>query len=651
MSVQAGIWNFDGRPVDPKLIADLHASLKQLGPDGESCWSGSSIALLYRPFHTSAESRPEKQPHISRRGFVLTWDGRLDNRAELVAEFRAFLGEEPTDIALIAAGFDRWEIDSFGRFIGDWAVSIWKPEQRELIIASDYMATRHVFYYLSKDRIWWSTDLAPLVLLSGETFHIDDDYIAGYFAHDPDANLTPYREIREVPPGHFVRILDGSGRVGRYWKFSPNSRIRYKTDAEYQEHFRHVFRQSVRRRLRCDSPVLAELSGGLDSSSIVCMADDILTKEGSQAPRVDTLSYYDKTEPHGDDWVYFQKVEASRGRCGHHIDASRVGSAPASLQPNEFYAMPGSLGSGRDLEEERAVVMRAGGYRVVLSGIGGDEFLGGIPNPSAQLADLIMQCKPLNLAKQLIAWSLVKRRPWIHLLWDAVVDLLPPSVSQHVAKQAKVESWIDREFAKRTKLAIRLIDVNEHFGLWLPSRRSCAGGVVLMANKLAKWTPSPLQPEETRYPYLDQSLLEFILSIPANQLLRPYERRSLMRRSLVGLVPDDILARQSKQFSARTPVVELEKHVEQIQAAFESPFSSYLGYTDGKRFIENFHAARNGKSIHIVRMFRTISLEFWLRDLVARGLIVDTSALPAHVSAAQMKVPAHVDAVEMKAAG
>ena len=55
------------------------------------------------------------------------------------------------------------------------------------------MAIRHIFYYLKKDRIWWSTDLSPLVLLSGDKFHIDDDYIAGYFAHDPDAHLTPYR--------------------------------------------------------------------------------------------------------------------------------------------------------------------------------------------------------------------------------------------------------------------------------------------------------------------------------------------------------------------------------------------------------------------------------------------------------------------------
>src|SRR5580692_1557682 len=284
MSVQAGIWNFDGSPVDRKLLADISESLKHHGPDGESCHVDGSVALLYRPFHTTAESRREKQPYSSHRGFILTWDGRLDNRDELIPELHSKLEAHPTDVAIVAAAFDRWETDCFHRLVGDWAVSIWKPEQRELLFATDYMAIKHIFYYHKNDKVWWSTDLSPLVLLSGAKFHVDDDYIAGYFAHSPDGHLTAYREIREVPPGQFVRIRNGNASIERFWRFSPKSRIRYKTDAEYEEHFRHLFRQSVRRRLRSDSPILAELSGGLDSSSIVCMADDIIASEGEHLP-------------------------------------------------------------------------------------------------------------------------------------------------------------------------------------------------------------------------------------------------------------------------------------------------------------------------------------------------------------------------------
>jgi len=621
MSVQAGIWNFDGQPVDRKLLENLSESLSQQGPDGESCYVENSIALLYRPFHTTAESRREKQPYTSSRGLILTWDGRLDNRDVLISDLRSDLDPSPTDVAIFATAFDRWDTDCFGRIVGDWAVSIWKAEQRELLFAADYMAIRHIFYYLKSDRIWWSTDLSPLVLLSGDKFHIDDDYVAGYFAHNPDAHLTPYREIREVPPGQFVRVRSGSASVERFWCFSPKSRIRYKTDAEYEEHFRHVFRQSVRRRLRSDSPILAELSGGLDSSSIVCMADDILANEGEQVPRLDTISYYDDTEPNGDDSIYFQKIEQKRRRVGIHIDGSKLGSCPAALACSEFCPLPGTLGVGEKLGDERACVVRGGGYRAVLSGIGGDELLGGVPDPRTQLADLIVQLKLLSLATQLTAWSLVKRKPWIQLLWQSALNVLPASLGQYFAKEAKVELWVRKDFAAHTRLAARQLDVDEHFGFWLPTRRSYIAGVLLMANKLAKFTPPVSALEEARYPYLDRNLIEFLFSIPASQLLRPGERRSLMRRSLAGIVPAEILSRRTKQLGTRTPVLVLEKHWDELQSIYRTPFSASFGYIDEIQLLKTICDARAGKIVPLVRVFWTISLEYWLRDLGARGLL------------------------------
>src|SRR6266404_2462947 len=177
MSVQAGIWNFNGKPVDGNLLANFSESLKRQGPDGESCYVDGPVALLYRPFHTTAESRREKQPYRSQKGFIVTWDGRLDNRDDLISELHSTLEANPTDVTIVAAAFDRWETDCFRRIVGDWAVSVWNRE--ELILAVDYMAIRHIFYYLKNDKVWWSTDLSPLVLLSGDQFQVDHEYIAG----------------------------------------------------------------------------------------------------------------------------------------------------------------------------------------------------------------------------------------------------------------------------------------------------------------------------------------------------------------------------------------------------------------------------------------------------------------------------------------
>jgi asparagine synthase (glutamine-hydrolysing) len=621
MSVQAGIWNLDGTPINRELLANLSQSLKLLGPDGESMYVDASFGVLYRPFHTTGESRRESQPHLSNKGKLFTWDGRLDNRDELIAELGTGLQVEPTDVGIVSAAFDRWGAEGLRRIVGDWALCIWDPGHRELILAIDYMAIRHLFYYVTNVGIWWSTDLAPLVLLSGDKFHVQDEYIAGYFAGDPDAHLTPYREIQAVPPGHFVRVRNGRVLTERYWRFDPKVRIRYKTDAEYEEHFRHVFRQAVRRRLRSDAPVLAELSGGLDSSSIVCMADDIAIQERAQLPRLDTLSYYDKTEPRGDDWVYFQKVEEKRGRSGIHIDASKLGSAPSSFEYREFVPLPGYFGAGRHLEAQRAAAVQDAGYKVVLSGIGGDEFMGGNPDPRLHLADLIVQFKVILLFKQLLAWSLVKRTPWIHLLWQSSVELLPSSLGQHLLKEAKVEAWLDAAFAKRTRLGIRQLGPTETFGAWLPTRRSYIGAVLAMANKMAQYGSRSLALEETRYPYLDRDLIEFILSIPASQLLRPGQRRSLMRRSLIGIVPQEILERSTKQYGARTPVIALQNNWAELRAAFESGLCSKLGYINTPKLMETVQDAINGKTVHIGRLLKAISLEFWLRTLTTRDLV------------------------------
>jgi asparagine synthase (glutamine-hydrolysing) len=367
------------------------------------------------------------------------------------------------------------------------------------------------------------------------------------------------------------------------------------------------------------------------------MADDILAKEGARTPRLDTLSFYDKTEPSGDDWIYFQKIEKKRGRVGAHLDASKLGSCPASLVCPDFQALPGSLSDGEEIESERACIIRDGGYRAVLSGIGGDEFLGGNPDPRSHLADLIVQFKVIRLAKQLTAWSLIKRRPWIHLLWQASMDLLPASLGQYFVEQANVERWIEKDFAQRTKLATRQLDVAEHFGCWLPTRRSYIGGVVLMANRLAKSKPPVDALEENRFPYLDQGLIEFILSIPAGQLLRPGERRSLMRRSLAALVPQEILCRRTKQFGARTPVVALEKNLKQLQIVFSSPLSSRLGYVSQARFLKTLRDAINGKTVHLVRLLRTISLEIWLQGLQAHRLIEVTPTSPRAVAVGSLQ--------------
>jgi hypothetical protein len=193
--------------------------------------------------------------------------------------------------------------------------------------------------------------------------------------------------------------------------------------------------------------------------------------------------------------------------------------------------------------------------------------------------------------------------------------------SQHFLSQAKVENWIAPQFAKRMKIGERQVHVSEQFGLWLRSRRFYAGGVLLMANKMAKWKPASAALEETRFPYLDRDLIEFVLAIPTNQLNRPGERRSLMKRSLQGIVPSELLSRKTKQLGSRSPMVALERNWEQLSSLAQHFYTADLGYIDLPKFVAALNLARSGQRVHIPRLLRGLSLELWLRSMIGRGVL------------------------------
>jgi asparagine synthase (glutamine-hydrolysing) len=616
MSVQAGIWNLDGEPVKQDLLDQFSQAMTDIGSDGETTYCGGPLGMLYRPFHTRAESRGENQPYHDNRGRVMTWDGRLDNRHELICQLDHLLTDDHTDAAILAAALEQWGTDCFAALIGDWALSIWDPQQHELILARDYMGIRHLFYYPKPQQIVWCSHLAPLAL-SGDRFSVSDEYVAGYLAFRPDAHLTPYSEIKSVPPGKFIRLGNAKATVQSHWTPNVGLKIRYKKDGDYEEHFRHLFRVAVGRRLSSDAPVLAELSGGLDSSSIVCMADDIMAREGAETPHVDTFSYYDSNDPDEDDLLHVIKVEEKRKRKGFHVDLAEFGDS-FSLEFPVFSAIPG-FGETEGLRRSRLELMRRNKYRVLLSGTGGDELLGQALDPSIQMADLLLRFRFPSLAQQLVAWSLIKRVPWIQILFQTLIHLMPLSIRTRLSEVAKLEPWLDGDFARRHGLSARRLEALRGAWVWSPTARDSLQTLATLARQLTQAQPSTYEP---RYPYLDRTLIEFLISIPSDQLLRPGQRRSLMRRALVGFLPLEITHRVTKASSSRCYCVTLEKYWNRIEKSLSSSLSSRLGYIKDDHLRAVLVLMKNGcLPPYFLRPLRALSLELWLREMEARGVI------------------------------
>lgn len=624
MSVQAGVLHFDGAPASRNALLKMSAYLSAFGPDGEYTHLDGPLGMLWRPYHTTAESRLEHQPLVFDCGRTITWDGRLDNRDDLIRS----MGMRPeigyADVTIVAASFQRWGTDCFRRFIGDWAVSIWDPSENALFLARDYVGVKQLFYHQVHNAITWCSHLVALAQC-GNRFTICDEYVAGYLAFKPDAHLTPYHEICSVPPGAFVCVRNGSVCSSVYWSFDPWRRTRHKSDAEYEEHYLHLLRQSVRRRLRGDVPALSALSGGLDSSSIVCVADDLASKRETDT-RVDTVSYYDRSEPDEDDSYYLEKVEQKRGRRGFHVSLSQPEDSLPFDYPT-FKATPG-FGMRAEIESGMSEVIRSGGYRVILSGTGGDEMNGQALSVSVTIADLLSRLRLFEAGKQSLTWSQLTRRPLAHLLCSAVFELFPLRFRAGFAPRGKLQPWLKRRFARKYRISARQLEDLPGIWVWRPGSRDAVQTIMTMSRDLTFASPSRI---EHRYPYLDQNLVEFLCSIPFEQLLRPGDRRSLMRRALSRLLPREILERKTKVSATRCYSLALQKHWDRVEQVLCSPLSSSLQYIDRDKLRADLINVRNGHSpFHLVRLLKALSLEFWLRDVTARGIIALPNQLVPH---------------------
>ena len=626
MSVQFGICNFDDKPVDRQDLSQVRAQLVPHGPDGEGCICKDNFALLYRAFNTTPESHREIQPYVMKSGTVLAWDGRLDNRKELIGVLEQEISAGSTDVEIVAAAYEHWETDSFVKLIGDWAISIWDVRNRNLIFAKDFVGTRHLYYSIETDRVTWCTILGPLVSMAHRSFELDEEYIAGWLGFFPAPHLTPFVGIQSVPPAAFIRITRDSQKVSRYWHPDRRSSICYRTDAEYEEHFRSIFSEAVRRRLRCPVTTIAELSGGIDSSSIVCTADVIMQRRQAESPSLHTISFYDDSEPNWNERAYFEHVEERRGRTGCHIDTSTQPMLKLGLEPNTFPPTPAFFASTENTSKTLAAYLKSHNARVILSGIGGDELMGGVPTPTPLLQDLLLSLHFRELFHQLAGWALDKRVPWFHLMREAIGGFFPPGFGG-VPKHRQPVTWLGPEFSRRNREALQGYQKRVTLSGARPSLQENISTLEAIRRRIS-CTSLPLDPVyEPRYPYLDRDLLEFIFSIPRDQLVRPGQRRSLMRRALADIVPSEILNRRRKGFVVRHLRQTVNIENQQLDELTLNMRIASFGIVDQTSFRACLRKARNGYEFPAVRVARTICLELWLRSLIGLGTVRDSHAM------------------------
>jgi len=218
------------------------------------------------------------------------------------------------------------------------------------------------------------------------------------------------------------------------------------------------------------------------------------------------------------------------------------------------------------------------------------------------------------LAHQLKVWALNKRKPWFHLLFDALRGFFPPTLVG-VPKYLRPAPWLNLGFVKRNRAALRGYDSGLKLLGPLPSFQDNLSTLDALRRQLLCSALSSAPPYEKRYPYLDRGLLEFLYAIPREQLVRPGQRRSLMRRALVGIVPIELLNRKRKAFVARAPMAAISTEWTHYTEMTQHMVSSSLGVVEAKKLLEALQKARHGQPVAMVSLMRTLGIETWLQKL------------------------------------
>lgn len=620
MSAQAGIFYHDGRPIEPGAAAQLRARIAAFGPDGSGEFVGAGLVMVHHALHVTPEDRHGCQPMVSRRGNVMTWDGRLDNRDDLRLQLWRDLGDEAGDVAIAMAAYERWGDEAFGRLIGDWSLALWDGAARELKLASDYAGNRGLYFRDQTDHVEWSTSLGDLVERTGVRDRLEPRFIVGYLSAAIPPDITPYVGVRSVTPG-CVHTWPRGGRAKkmRHWDFSRDT-IRFDDPRDYEARLRELLSISVAARLRSSAPVWAELSGGFDSSTVVCVGDRLLESGAVSAPSIETVSYVTDSSPESDERPFIAAVEQQRRARGQHVRAEDC----VDLVDYEHDWVTPLHPRGVLLEMFRTA--SRGGGRVMLSGHPGDLIMGNYPESLAAMNHAIATVRPRAVLDAARAWSRASRRP----IWHAAGLALTPYLrAQTRSKRSAVASLRRRGSTARNPIAAaadvflvrpewlplwwsekiqRSSRVARHAARW---QHTLVDGVVEYTLQRTLQSPSELPAIHYTHPYTDRRLVEFVLAVPPAALNPPGQPRLLMKNALGCVLPPRILGRFSKGYVDPFKLRKVRAWSAGAAERLDSLFLVREGYVDRERLRHKLESVHAGSCRALGNIEVVLRLERW----------------------------------------
>jgi asparagine synthase (glutamine-hydrolysing) len=629
-------------------------------------WTEGPVGLAQATPEPS-ELRPLRTAPQRLRHLVLVADARIDNGGELsaVLDVRRSVG----DGALILAAYERWGRSCAERLIGDFAFAIWDARRRELFCARDVMGVKPFYFVNQGSRFAFASEAKALLALPGVSRALDEEQIALFLGwrHD-DREKTMYRAIRRLPAAH-VLMADRRGvATSRYWSIEDAPDVRFAREDQYVDAFRERFTAAVHARLRTTHPIAAALSGGLDSSSIVCEARRQLAARDGSAPALHAISIVFPDAPARDrhridEQAYAELVTREGGLCSHFVRGDRL-SPLADLREvlrhvDEPYFAPNLY-----LHWAMYRAAHEAGARVFLDGLDGDTTVShgfGRLNSLLRSEDwdgfeaevrAYAQHRQIDPGSVLPHFGLPQLadlarsgrvRPWLRGAGEltrrfglsrrdvAVRYGLAPLVPPTVVRAWRRRRWAapqDDQVVLRRSVLRRLAQAERRDGpaAAVSDRAMHVEGLTQPVYQLVLEIADKCASAfgvEPRYPFFDRRLMELCVAVPEELKFRDGWGRLVFRRAMDGVLPREIQWRSTKadlSSNFRQRLREVSR-----PAAEGIAWSALAPYVDVdrlraafRRFTASEQTTSNGTAC---LLFRATVLAAWLEQSAPAGAV------------------------------
>lgn len=536
------------------------------GPDG-SGWqeAGSAsgpVALGHRRLAIIDVSDAGLQPMSDRSGrFSLVFNGEIYNYLELRDELRAkgHIFASDSDSEVLLAAYAEWGEDCLHRFLGMFAFIIWDQREQRLFVARDRFGIKPVYMVANRHGAAFASEIKQLLGLPGvngamNLARVRDFLSSGITNHTAE---TLFDGVFQIQPGCCITIEAGRPWTGsakpRRWYAIPAASGLELSETDAADRFRELFADSVRMHLRSDVPVGSCLSGGLDSSAIVCVMSRLLEQQ-NQGAKVNTVSacYADKSV---DEKPFMEQVVAQTGALPHYIfpRAEDVFARASDItwHQDEPFGSTSIFAQWCVFEEARRA-----GIKVMLDGQGADEQLAGYHSAYVYyMSDLVRRGRYATLLRTMAERNKYHGVPLSEQVTRYMAPLLPPKVRSFLIRQRQshvYHDWTNSEVFRALGPARPVLDVAcETNGL--PGITDIASFCLVLTMSsnlpmLLHWEDrnSMAHSVEARVPFLDHRLVEFNLALGNSHKIKHGDTKRVLRSAMNGLLPEGVRNRRDK---------------------------------------------------------------------------------------------------------